>query len=243
MSNPAGPTRSSIFRPTTVREGVLPHDGPVHPQFASEAVRLSSFQDWPPGLRQKKEVMASAGLFYIGRSDHVKCFYCDGGLKEWQEEDDPWVEHAGWFHGCGFVKLVKGEEFIQRCRRNLVSTSNLHFVPDCIFKEDRKKEKERKEKEENINIITDKFSRAPSLPSPPYQPLPDGDCSGCRSFSKEVEIENNTRMQCKVCLSADVGVVFLPCGHLLVCTNCAPSLDTCPVCRRKINETIKVFMS
>ena len=149
MSNPAGPTRSSIFRPTTVREGVLPHHGAVHTQFASEAVRLSSFQDWPPGLRQKKEVMASAGLFYIGRSDHVKCFYCDGGLKEWQEEDDPWVEHAGWFHGCGFVKLVKGEEFIQRCRAtvtsNLVSTSNLHFVPDNDVTSRKRERKRRRE--------------------------------------------------------------------------------------------------
>ena len=149
MSNPAGPARSSIFRPTTVREGVLPHHGPVHTQFASEAVRLSSFQDWPPGLRQKKEVMASAGLFYIGRSDHVKCFYCDGGLKEWQEEDDPWVEHAGWFHGCGFVKLVKGEEFIQRCRAtvtsNLVSTSNLDFVPDNGVTSRKRERKRRRE--------------------------------------------------------------------------------------------------
>ena len=50
-------------------------------------------------------------------------------------------------------------------------------------------------------------------------------------------------MRCKVCLNADVGVVFLPCGHLVVCKNCAPNLRSCPVCRRRINETIKVFMS
>merc|ERR1711874_518946 len=115
-----------------------------------------------------------------GRSDHVKCFYCDGGLKEWQEEDDPWVEHAGWFHGCGFVKLVKGEEFIQRCRATV--TSNL---------EERKK-----------NISTDKLSRPstpsrpstssqPPAPSPAGPPLGDcSSCSGCRSCSKEIEIEN-----------------------------------------------------
>ena len=49
--------------------------------------------------------------------------------------------------------------------------------------------------------------------------------------------------KCKVCLDNNIDSVFLPCGHLVVCTNCAPSLDMCPVCRRKINETIKVFMS
>ena len=26
----------------------------------------------------------------------MKCFYCDGGLRNWQPEDAPWVEHARW---------------------------------------------------------------------------------------------------------------------------------------------------
>ena len=79
MSDPTtGPIRSTIFHSPSagslregVREGVIPHEGPVHSQYASEAVRLSTFSDWPPGLRQKKEDMAAAGLFYIGRSDQV----------------------------------------------------------------------------------------------------------------------------------------------------------------------------
>ena len=47
--------------------------------------------------------------------DIVKCFYCDGGLRNWQPEDDPWTEHARWFAECGFVRLVKGDEFISKC--------------------------------------------------------------------------------------------------------------------------------
>ena len=122
MSDNTGVSTSNIFlRDVTspgrgpVREGVIPHQGPLHPQLVSEAARLSTFQDWPPGLRQKKEEMAAAGLFYVGQSDQVKCFYCDGGLREWQVEDKPWVEHAGWFHNCGFIRLKKGEEFIKEC--------------------------------------------------------------------------------------------------------------------------------
>jgi len=45
----------------------------------------------------------------------VKCFYCDGGLRNWVPEDVPWVEHARWFGQCGFVKLVKGDDFIREC--------------------------------------------------------------------------------------------------------------------------------
>ena len=44
----------------------------------------------------------------------------------------------------------------------------------------------------------------------------------------EVLIDENTRLKeqktCKVCMDAEVGVVFLPCGHLVVCVDCAPSL-------------------
>ena len=48
----------------------------------------------------------------------MKCFYCNGGLRNWQPEDDPWTEHAQWFQQCGFVRLVKGDEFIQECVRS-----------------------------------------------------------------------------------------------------------------------------
>ena len=50
-----------------------------------------------------------------GLSDQVKCFYCDGGLRNWQPEDVPWVEHARWFSRCVFVRLVKGDEYVQKC--------------------------------------------------------------------------------------------------------------------------------
>lgn len=126
MSDNTGATTSNIFirdvtSPGSGREGVIPHSGPRHLQFVSEAARLASFQDWPPGLRQKKEEMAAAGLFYVGQSDQVKCFYCDGGLKEWQAEDDPWVEHAGWFNNCGFIRLKKGQKFIEECMETVQS--------------------------------------------------------------------------------------------------------------------------
>lgn len=48
-----------------------------------------------------------------GPGDTVKCFFCGGGLKDWRQTDDPWIEHARWFPRCGYVAMVKGERFIQ----------------------------------------------------------------------------------------------------------------------------------
>lgn len=49
--------------------------------------------------------------------------------------------------------------------------------------------------------------------------------------------ESERRMknvECKICMAEEVGVVFLPCGHLLTCVMCAPALSTCPLCRQPI---------
>ena len=98
--------------------GIMKHSGPLHPQHATLEARLRTFREWPPALRQQPAELADAGFYYIGCSDQVgyimveqilshhisfnlnvallqvKCFYCDGGLRNWQPEDAPWVEHA-----------------------------------------------------------------------------------------------------------------------------------------------------
>lgn len=89
-------------------------NGPVHPRYASEAARLRSFQDWPRCMRQKPEDLAEAGFFYTGQGDKTKCFYCDGGLKDWETDDVPWEQHARWFDRCAYVQLVKGRDYVQK---------------------------------------------------------------------------------------------------------------------------------
>ena len=37
--------------------------------------------------------------------------------------------------------------------------------------------------------------------------------------------------------------VFLPCGHLICCVQCAPALKDCPLCRQPIHGTVKTYMS
>ena len=47
--------------------------------------------------------------FFLGVSDHVLCFSCDGGLKNWEPNDDPWTEHETWFGQCPYLNLMKNE--------------------------------------------------------------------------------------------------------------------------------------
>ena len=66
--------------------------------------------------------------------------------------------------------------------------------------------------------------------------------SGEESLEEKLERMQDERM-CKICMDAEVSVVFLPCGHLSCCANCANGMDFCPMCRAPINEKIRTYLS
>lgn len=90
---------------------------PRYPNYAPLQVRISSYQGWPSYLDQTPRLMAMAGFLYAGYSDYTRCFFCGGGLRNWEAGDDPWVEHARWFPECAFLKQNKGDNFIQAVLR------------------------------------------------------------------------------------------------------------------------------
>jgi len=50
-------------------------------------------------------------------------------------------------------------------------------------------------------------------------------------------------MMCKICLDADVGVTFVPCGHLVACVRCSQKFNKCPICRQYIQQKIKCYVT
>lgn len=68
-------------------------------------------------------------------------------------------------------------------------------------------------------------------------------------FSEPLDklLEENQRLKenriCKICLDNRSDVLFLPCGHMVSCPQCAPALVKCPVCRKQINGHVKTFLS
>ncbi|XP_052808926.1 baculoviral IAP repeat-containing protein 7-B-like isoform X2 [Mya arenaria] len=47
-------------------------------------------------------------------------------------------------------------------------------------------------------------------------------------------------MTCIICKERETVVLFRPCSHLVTCENCAATFANCPVCRRKIEGSIRV---
>ncbi|XP_044588675.1 death-associated inhibitor of apoptosis 1-like [Cotesia glomerata] len=85
---------------------------PEHPNFARTKDRLESFKHWPVSMAQTKEQLVEAGFYYEGFGDRTICYYCGGGLSDWEPEEDPWKQHAKWFKNCHFVLIIKGQDFI-----------------------------------------------------------------------------------------------------------------------------------
>lgn len=87
---------------------------PKHPEFANYDARLRTFETWPISMSQTKEQLAAAGFYYTGNSDQTLCYYCGGGLKDWEPEDDPWEQHAKWFSKCYYLLTVQGQDYVNR---------------------------------------------------------------------------------------------------------------------------------
>jgi hypothetical protein len=87
-----------------------------HPKYAYYENRLSSFDNWPISLKIRPIELSEAGFFYTGRGDCTICFYCGLGLKDWEDSDDVWNEHARWSTKCNFVLLKKGKYLVNNSR-------------------------------------------------------------------------------------------------------------------------------
>ena len=90
---------------------------PCNPNMSLESTRIRTFSRGWEAIRASITEIAAAGFFYLGSRDRVKCWFCNGGLQNWEFNDEPWYEHAKWFPSCEFLLEKKGQEFV----RNIVA--------------------------------------------------------------------------------------------------------------------------
>uniref|UniRef100_A0A3Q1IXZ9 RING-type E3 ubiquitin transferase n=1 Tax=Anabas testudineus TaxID=64144 RepID=A0A3Q1IXZ9_ANATE len=180
----------------------------VYPEMEAEDSRLTTFHNWPTEASVEPDVLARAGFFYTGHGDNVKCFYCDGGLRNWEPGDDPWQEHAKWFPRCEFLIQSRGQDYISN-----IQDTHFHLgdtVVRTFF----------------LSSAQDEIYLRHIDPSP-------------EELLRQLQEERT----CKVCMDKLVSIVFIPCGHLVVCGDCAASLRHCPICRAVIRGSVRAFMS
>ena len=82
--------------------------------------------------REKVFTLMLSIILLSGQDDNVRCHCCDGGLRNWEVNDIPWVEHARWFPKCEFVSAKKGVAFVNDVMQRFPTTPKV-CDPVCVF--------------------------------------------------------------------------------------------------------------
>uniref|UniRef100_A0A4X2LMP8 RING-type E3 ubiquitin transferase n=1 Tax=Vombatus ursinus TaxID=29139 RepID=A0A4X2LMP8_VOMUR len=202
---------------------------PAYPEMGIEQMRLASFHNWPSAAMVCPQQLAEAGFFYTGQHDHVKCYYCDGGLRNWDRGDDPWREHAKWFPRCEFLLQSRGRDYVSRIQESSGLLDSWGHGEDPG--------------EVNSTSSTPAPALMASEPSTHRREGQPEEITETGPLSTEQQLQQlKEERTCKVCMYQVVSIVFVPCGHL-VCSECAPNLQQCPICRAVIHGSVRTFLS
>lgn len=99
--------------------------------------------------------------------------------------------------------------------------------------------------------VVDLVSR--SEHSPPRSPLKSSEssmnCSSCEGLScqqtrvlQEKLRKLKEAMLCMLCCEEEINSAFCPCGHTVCCESCAAQLQSCPVCRSRVEHVQHVYL-
>lgn len=188
-------------------------------KYISLKGRLNTFSNWPRRKIIEPGLLASAGFYYTGKSDIVVCFACGVKLCNWEQGDDPYIQHARWNPNCPNILDKKGHAFIKKhqiarpktCQENTMKrdfTSVIQEHRQCL--------------------------------------VGNGD-NGIRRGEDSPNAQNGTsegseRVLCKLCSSAKRNILFIPCRHVVVCETCACIVPKCLACNAEISDTKKIFI-
>uniref|UniRef100_A0A8B9UYM7 RING-type E3 ubiquitin transferase n=1 Tax=Anas zonorhyncha TaxID=75864 RepID=A0A8B9UYM7_9AVES len=199
-----------------------------------EARRLRTFSQWPDSSPVPALDLAEAGFYFVGPGDHVQCFCCGGILKDWKAGDCPMVEHLKFFpfyllRNWRSLSLPSVDQF--SVAHNVLE---MGFDPLRVLS-----------LVDNKYVLTGTHYLSESELISDLLQL-DWEENSVEETPLSTE-EQLRRLQeertCKVCMDRDVSVVFVPCGHLVACGECALNLRLCPICRAVIRESVRTFMS
>lgn len=237
---------------------------PEYAEYAIETARLRSFEDWPRNMKQKPQQLAEAGFFYTGVGDRVRCFSCGGGLKDWDDNDEPWEQHALWLSHCRFVKLIKGQLYIDGVAEAQAARSAQEQVqPSAAASVDEKQNPSTETSalsSSNASPAADADSGAPlAMPAESVNAGDVAPTAATRIFDKIVAQGSSCpegaleklsppaaipeEKLCKICYGVEYNTAFLPCGHVVACAKCASSVTKCPLCRKPFTDVMRVYFS
>lgn len=191
--------------------------------FRTLSDRLKTFENWPHPLISKQR-LAEAGFYYTNVRDTVRCEFCGIEGYRWEEDDDPFLDHASWSPNCPYVVDRRAEA----ANPVLVEpTGN----PD---------------RTNHTSVAEDSEAEVEDLTHHPEIIEAEAvveDLTRHSEVIEDSEDQANTRYSmCKICYMRIIEYALIPCGHLVFCGDCSSKLEFCPLCRHHICNRLRIYM-
>ncbi|XP_059154662.1 uncharacterized protein LOC131940100 [Physella acuta] len=209
---------------------VLTH--PSYPAYILFNKRLDSFSQWGYHSIHKPHDLATAGFFYAGYADCVRCFQCGLGLKSWKPGDNVYTEHEKHRPTCPFLQAQIRAGF-----HNSTNTAGDDANIDPVSCE---QVSDLTSTKTPTILAPNSTERNSSVLDNELEPNQQG------LVSTLLAIENRQlkdQLKCKICNKAQIKDLFLPCGDLYACTDCSRLLTHCPSCSKAILATVTVYLT
>ncbi|KAE8635951.1 hypothetical protein XENTR_v10002794 [Xenopus tropicalis] len=132
----------------------------------SEESRLGTYKGWPLYAAANPRALAQAGFYFTGGRDIVQCFSCEGCLGNWEENDDPWKEHAKWFPECVFLRSEKSEAEISDYIDNYYGFTSFQGMSFCdVYGKEMQLSEKEAANEKEIKLLKSQLIKAYSNPT------------------------------------------------------------------------------
>lgn len=108
------------------------------------------------------------------------------------------------------------------------------------------KKKEVVQKRKNHTPAMTKKPKATPVPllvaAPEPAPVVDLLLEEKQKLEAELKAKEESKM-CVICEAHEINIVLIPCGHLVMCSDCLPLLDKklCPYCRQEFSQAVKTY--
>ncbi|CAG5129522.1 unnamed protein product [Candidula unifasciata] len=213
-----------------------------YPLFSSAEARRQSFTSWSRTHSHRPEDLVAAGFFYAGYADCVRCFYCGLGLKYWRPNDIPAYQHARYRPHCVYNRLYKGQDYIDRVQQDLQVRPLISYIvsTECIHKTEEREKK---------GTTEQPIDAAPPAPGEAMTAVVQRPNRGNIEFNElfmSVEREHTLlaeRTTCRLCRRRPVSCIYLPCGHVIACQECADNATHCILCSKQIIGTANIYLA
>lgn len=97
---------------------------PKYRTYSNEDVRCKSYQGWKSECERPTIHFAKSGFFYRGFGDMTTCFQCGLVLKNWSNDDDPFITHTTQQPDCDFI--------LDQRKKGILSCENIIQKTDTV---------------------------------------------------------------------------------------------------------------